>query len=329
MAATQIAMSAAADYLGNGAIEVPVFESEIFDIVRRSSVTLQRFKQVRATGHPHRYFEQTAIATAASVDPRNIAATPAGPTRVERPAFIKATVAQTNISQFDKDVTAQQNQFASVIAKDVDDIISGIEIQRATMVWQGTDTSLVSPTTLQWMGGLTQITNQATMAPGGSIIDTIKTQVANMLNNTIYVPRPTAIYVSPLLADLIDQEAKAARIDLNSKEVVAGVSVKYLSTQAGDLPIIGDPFIPVVAAGTAAYGFSAVPTGYKGYMAAIISEGDVEIPVISGSDFNPNPRLFQLGLVGNLAGQFVGLKFDAIIFKAAAYAHVALQIQHT
>lgn len=322
-----ISMSAAADYLGTGAIEVPIFEREITDVVRRSSTALRRIKQVPATGHPHRYFEQTAIAQASSVDPRNIAPSATGPTRLERPAFIKAAVAQSNLSLFDKDVTEQQGQFAAVVAKDIDDIISGIEVLRGQMFWGGTDTSLVAPTTLQWEGGLTQISQQFTVATSASIIDGIKTAVANMIANQQFVVKPTGIYVNPLLGDYIDQEAKASHIELAEMEVVAGVKVGSLATQAGKIPLIPDVYMPTTAAATAQYGFSATPSGIKGYYAVIVMESEIEIPVISGKEFKPDPRLFQLGLTGNLAGQFVGVKFDAIIFKGASYMHAVVQVQ--
>jgi hypothetical protein len=319
-------LSAAADYLGTGAVEVPIFEKEITDVVRRSSVAIQRFPQVPATGHPHRYFEQTAIATAAAVDPRNISATASGPTRLERPVFIKAATGQSNLSLFDKDVTEQQGQFASVVAKDIEDIVSGIEVLRAQMLWGGTDTSLVAPTTLQWMGGLAQITQEFTCASGSSIIDALKTAVATMVANANYAVRPTAIYLNPLLGDYIDQEAKASRITLDEVEVVAGVTVSAISTQVGKLPLVGDPYMPTCPASTAQYSFSATPAGLKGYYAAIVMESEIEIPVISGKDFNPNPRLFQLGLSGNLAGQFVGVKFDAVVFKGQSYMHAVVQV---
>jgi hypothetical protein len=51
----------AADYIGPGAIEVPLYQTEILDIVRRRGIFGQRIKQVPATGHPSRYFEETAI----------------------------------------------------------------------------------------------------------------------------------------------------------------------------------------------------------------------------------------------------------------------------
>src|SRR6185437_9845240 len=110
-------IAAAADFLGNGAIEINKYESEIFDIIRRTSIALQRFDRKPATGHPHRYFEQTAIAAAGFTDPRNITPTPTGPSRVERSAYIKAITNQTNLSLFDVEVTKQQGQFAQVEAK--------------------------------------------------------------------------------------------------------------------------------------------------------------------------------------------------------------------
>ena len=61
MNAQFIDLSAAADFLGPGAVEVNRYQSEITDIVRRRGVFGQRIKQVPATGHPSRFFEQTAI----------------------------------------------------------------------------------------------------------------------------------------------------------------------------------------------------------------------------------------------------------------------------
>lgn len=326
-------MNAAADFLGPGAIEVPVFEKEIMDKVRRSSHALQRFRSKRATGHPHRYFEQTAIATAAAVDPRNLSSSATNPTRVERPAFIKAVIAQTNISMFDKEVTEQQGQFAGVVAQDIDDIINAVEIKRAGMLWTGTDTSMTSPTTLEWMGALEQIgtaggsVNTFTVASGTAIIDGIKTQVANLVGQVGFDVRPSAIYLNPILADYIDQEAKASHIELGTMDIVAGTTVKYISTQAGNLPLIPDPFMPTDTASK--YGFSAPPAGQKNYYVAILMESETEIAYISGKTDDPKPRLFQLGLTGNLSGQFVGVKFDALVIKGATYAHGLGVVQRT
>ena len=324
-AAAMSAVQAAADFLGPGAIELPIFEREITDIVRRSSVAFSRLPQVKATGHPHRYFEQTAIATATATDPRNISPAASNPTRVERSALIKACVAQTNMSLFDVDVTRQQGIYVNLEAKDLEDIVSAIQVFRAAEVWGGTDTNLLTPTTQQWVGGLTQITQTSVIAPGASIIDGLKAEVALMVANTTYVVKPTAIYVNPILGDYMDREAKAANITFGEETVAAGVVVSKLRTQAGDLPLIPDVWLP--SATGAQYGFSAPPAGYKNYFAVISMENMVEIPYVSGEDENPNPRIFQLGLVGNLAGQYVGIKFDAIIFKGPSYAHAVVAVQ--
>lgn len=320
-----IQLAAAADFLGTGAIEVPEFEREILDVVRRSSVALQRIRQIPATGHPHRYFEQTDIARGAFTDPRAIAPSAQAPTRVERPAFIKAICNQSNLSLFDREVTEQQGRYASVVAKDINDIISGIEVVRAAAIWNGNDTSMTVPTTTQYMGGLSQITQSAIIAPGASIVDGIKSMVAVMMANQTFMVRPTAIYINPILGDYLDREMKASGLQLEQVNVAGGVSVSGINTMAGRLPLIPDAWIPNSAG--AAFGFGAPPAGNKNYYAVILTEEWVEMPVISGSTFNPNPRLFQLGLTSALTGQYVAIKFDTIIFKGPSYAHAIVVVQ--
>jgi len=321
-------ITAAADFLGNGAIEINKYESEIYDIIRRNSIFLQRVSRKLATGHPHRYFEQTAIATAAFTDPRNITPTATGPARVERSAYVKAIVNQTNLSLFDVEVTRQQGQFAAVEAKDIQDILNSVIVASASGVWTGTDTSLTIPTTTQYVSALTQITTTGQVVNGASIIDGIKSQVAQMVANTTYVIRPTAIYIDPILGDYLDREAKASQITFDKVEVTAGVMVRAIQTQAGPIPLVVDPFLSaaISAAGVSAYGFSAVPTALKGYYAVIVTEADIEMAVISGGDGNMSPRLFQLGLLSGLQGQYVGIVFDNLIVKGATYAHRLVQV---
>jgi hypothetical protein len=322
-------MDAAADYLGNGAIEVNMYETEIFDLVRRSSPIFDRVRAEPATGHPHRFFEETAIGQGQFSDPRTISYTAGGPTRQEDVIYIKALVNGSNFGLFDVQVTQQQGQFSYVEAKDVNDIISGIQVVRCKGIWQGTDTSYSSPSTIQYYGLLNQITQQATIAPGASIIDGIKAQVAKMVANQSYTVRPTAIWVNPIVGDLIDREAKAQQITLGRVEVTAGVWVKTIATQAGELPLLTDPFLPSVpSASGAAYGFSAAPAGYQNYFCAILSENHVSRPYIDGGKNNGGvPQLFQLGLVGDLQKKFVAVLFDAILAKGSSYAHSIVAIQ--
>src|SRR5277367_4042186 len=161
MKAQFIDLHAAADFLGPGAIEVNRYQTEIFDIVRRRGIFGQRVKQVPATGHPSRFFEETAInsptAAQAFVDPRNITAVVGSPTRVERTVPLKALVSQINYNLFDLEVGAQQSQFAYLQAKDLTDSVDGLLRTHDVALWNGTDTSLSAPTTTQYFGAIGQI----------------------------------------------------------------------------------------------------------------------------------------------------------------------------
>lgn len=320
-------LEAAADFLGPGAIEINIYEKQIFDIVRRKSKMLSRIMKPLATGAPHRYFEQTAIATAQNTDPRNIATTPTSPTRVERSAVIKAFTAQTNFSTFDVWVTKQQGQYASLEAQDIDDITSAIVVLEATELWTGTDTSLTVPTTQQFVGLLTQITQQATIAPGYSIIDFLKQEVAVMANNATYDVQPTAIAVDLRLGDFIDREAKASHIELATMDIAAGVKVNALVTQAGLLPLIPDVYLGTAATTGAAYGFSAAPAGKTNRFAVILTEDLIEMPYIGPPGASGLPQIFQLGLLGGLQGQFVGIHFPTLIAKGPSYGHAVVCVQ--
>src|SRR5271170_4926987 len=246
MNAQFIDLNASADFLGPGAIEVNRYQTEIFDIVRRRGVFGQRIKQVPATGHPSRFFEETAInaptATLAFVDPRNITPTVGSPTRVEMAVPLKALVSQINYNLFDLEMTAQQSQFAYLQAKDLADSVDGLLRTHDVALWNGSDTSLSSPTTTQYFGVIGQIVaggNTATIGTTSSIVDGIKTTIANMVASSSYAVRPTAIYSNPVLLDLIDREMKTEyNVVLNTVEITAGLRVKALSTQAGDLPLI-------------------------------------------------------------------------------------------
>jgi hypothetical protein len=279
MNATFADINAAADFIGPGAIEVPLYQTEIFDICRRSSPFGQRIKQVPATGHPSRFFEETAIPNpgmAGFVNPRSIVAPVVSPTRVERSVPLKAIVSQINYNLFDIELGNQQQQFAYLQAKDLVDTVSGVMVAHDVALWNGNDTSLSTPTTTQYMG---------------------------------FHVRPTAIYANPVLLDLIDREMKTEfNVVLNTDSITGGIRVKMLSTQAGDLPLIPDWSLSYT--GTPGSGTAVLP-------AYIVTEDLIEYHWLG----DPTPRIFQLGLPGSLAQQYVAVKFGAPVVKGANYAH--------
>jgi len=305
----------AADYIGPGAIEVPLYQTEITDIVRRRGAFGQRIKQVPATGHPSRFFEETAIptpGTAGFVDPRNIVAPVVSPTRVERSVPLKAVVAQLNYNLFDVELGTQQKQFAYLQAKDLVDTIEGVMHTHDVALWNGNDTSLSTPTTAQYYGVAAQIAaggNTTTIGTTASIVDGFKSTVAQMVANSSFAVRPSAIYANPVLLDLIDREMKTDyNVVLETVEITAGLKVKALSTQAGNLPLIPDWTLSYT--GTPGSGSAVLP-------AYIVTEDMIEYHWLSDS----NPRVFQLGVPRSLASQYVVVKFGAPVVKGANYAH--------
>jgi hypothetical protein len=321
MKAQFLDLNAAADYLGPGAVEVDRYQNEITDIVRRRGVFGQRIKQVPATGHPSRFFEETAIAspTAAQafVDPRNIQPTLQAPTRVERSVPLKALVSQVNYNLFDMEVGTQQSQFAYLQAKDLADSVEGVLRTHDVALWNGNDTSLSNPTTPQYFGAIGQIEaggNSATIATNASIVDGLKSTIAQMVANSSFEARPSAIYANPVLLDLIDREMKAEfNVVLSTAEITGGLRVKTLSTQAGELPLI--PEWTLGYTGTPGSGSAVLP-------AYIVSEDMIEYHWLT----DPNPRVFKLGLPSSLLSQSVVVKFGGVVVKGASYAHYEVKV---
>ena len=314
-------LHAAADYMGPGAIEIEMYQREIFDIVKRRGAFGQRIVNVPATGHPSRFFEETAIpspsAANAFVDPRNIAASTVSPTRVERSVPLKALVSQINYNLFDIELGNQQEQFAFLQAKDLKDAVDGLMRTHDVSLWNGNDTSLSTPTTFQYFGAAGQIAagGQVVSVPTSeAIVDGLKSQVAAMVSNSNYEVRPTAIYANPVLLDLIDREMKTEfNVVLSTTQVAGGLTVKTLSTQAGELPLIPEW----------ALGYTGTPgTGTANLPAYIVTEDLIEYHWLT----DVNPRVFQLGLSGNLARQLVVVKFGGMVVKGANYAHSLVNV---
>ena len=321
MKANFLDLHAAADFLGPGAVEVNRYQTEITDIVRRRGVFGQRMKQVPATGHPSRFFEETAIAspTAAQafVDPRNIVPILQAPTRVERSVPLKALVSQINYNLFDMEVGTQQSQFAYLQAKDLADAVDGILRTHDVALWNGNDTSLSTPTTAQYFGAIGQIEaggNSTTIATTASIVDGLKSTIAQMVASSSYEVRPTAIYANPVLLDLIDREMKAEfNVVLATSQITGGITVKTLSTQAGELPLIPEWALPYT--GTPGSGTAVLP-------AYIVSEDMIEYHWLTDS----NPRVFRLGLPNSLMTESVVVKFGGVVVKGASYAHYEVKV---
>jgi len=235
---------------------------------------------------------------------------------VERSVPLKALVSQINYNLFDMEVGTQQSQFAYLQAKDLADSVDGLLRTHDVALWNGNDTSLSTPTTPQYFGAIGQIEaggNSTTIAAGASIVDGLKSTIAQMVSSSSYEVRPTAIYANPVLLDLIDREMKAEfNVVLSSAQITGGLTVKTLSTQAGELPLIPEWTLPYTGTG----GPGSVLPAY------IVTEDMIEYHWLT----DPNPRVFKLGLPNTLMTQSVVVKFGGVVVKGASYAHYEVKV---
>jgi len=322
-------MSAAATYLGPGVIEVDSYQTEITDLVRRRFQFGQRIKQTRATGQPSRYFEQFTIPLGEFTNPRQIVSEAAQPSRGERALNLKAIVSAMNFSLFDVEVTQQQGEFQGLQAKDLTDLVNGVMYTHDLALWAGNDTDLLANTTTQYVGcsgqilrgaelanigngvtTITPVTGSGIVSGASSIVDQIKTYIASMVAREDYEVLPTSIYANPLTCDQLDREAKLLNLNVDKVQITPGLVVTAIMTQAGLIPIIPDASIKVFPQGNGTFLHTFFVT----------TDNMIEYHYLT----DPNPRVFQLGLTGNLGGSFSVVKFGAPVVKGAPYAHGAL-----
>jgi hypothetical protein len=327
-----INISAAADYMGNGAIELPEYQKDITDLVKRAGVLGNRISYVPATGSISRFFEQTAIADGQVVDPRNIGAgvSATSPTRIEKSLLIKAITNQVNFGLFDLETTAQQGVFAQLKAKDLTDMVNGIIRLNHKKLWVGGDTVSGNqvgggtPGSNDYVGLVNQITKTAVIAPTDSIVDGIRAQVAQLMADQDFDLIPTAIYINPIALSFLENEVRnsngAVQFIQTTLDGTAGLSVNGIMTAAGVLPLISESFL---GKDITIPGISAAAAGKANYPFAILTESLVEYHYVGSKQ----PRVFQLGTLSSLSEQYIGVQFGAPVVKAAGTAHVIGVIQ--
>jgi len=96
--------------------------------------------------------------------------------------------------------------------------------------------------------------------------------------------------------------------------VTGGLIVNALATQAGLMPLIPDWSLANGAAGA-----STSEAGKTDYKAAILMESMLEMHYLT----TPEPRVFVLGLEGNLATRYAVVLFNAPVAKGKANAATA------
>ena len=308
-----------ADINNGHALVFPEIDPVIKDILSRDTAIRSRIQSRPEGLETFRWVEQTAIARNAKFsDPRTIAPTDDNkPTRVEKLAKLKCITSRISYGFFDTALT-RNGTFASVLEKDMSDAVQDCLGLSNAAIYTGSDTSYGSPTTNEYMGLMTAITNTATFDSAKRITQQIKTEVARMGNKKFGEAKslPTAIYVNPLTADLIDQECedKDNNVKLYDVEITAGVVCHGIMTTAGILPIIRDPEIPLKANATDNKKFD--------HKILLLNEDQiVRHYFVSGNQSYGEPVVFKLGLTESLVDDYVLFMADNVVVKYPDVAH--------
>lgn len=303
-------LSFAADYMGNGAIHVPVFDELILDRTRNRGIILDRIRTKPATGSPTRWFEKEPHENKASF--KGVRALghdmDTQAKRTEKYATIHAIMNGTQFGHFDLEVTQQQAIYNRLKAEDLKDMIDDLLAFQNKALWTGAATSVDDTSSLEYCSILTQITQTGDVASGTRISEAICDAVAEMCAKVDYRVRPTAIYCNPAVARAIEKEEELFAKTIRMAEVTLkpGTRVKAIATTAGDLPIITDPFIP---------------HSDEDFKIIIVDETLLERQYIT----TDRPRLYQMGIEPSLSQKFIALQYDTIIVKGGSFGHYALK----
>lgn len=299
-----------ADYIGTGAIHVPVFDKPILDNTRKRGVLLQRVPAKAATGHPTRYFEKEPHDSKHQfINPRNIDHNlDTSLDYTEKSALVRGLVDGITFSKFDREVyyDAQGAGFGDLQADALNEMITDMLDAQDRAVWTGNATDLMDSKNPEYCSVLTQVKKKGTIAKGARIVLGIIQNVAELMYNKKYAVRPTAIYMNPLDKALLDEQEMLEKDKLKTftMEVIPGIETPAIMTAAGILPIICDIYCPVGKI-------------------LIADEKQFERRYVASAA----PRVYQLGTEKDLATRFIAVLFDTFIVKAAEYGHKVITIE--
>lgn len=301
------------------ALVFPEIDPVVKDILSRETQMRSRIQTKPEGMETFRWVEQTGIArNAAFSDPRSIApAQTNAPTRVEKLAKLKCITSRITYGFFDSALT-RNGTFSQILEQDMRDAVSDCLGTSNAAIYNGTDTSYGTPTTNQYFGIMTAITNTATFNTTDSIADQIGSQIAKMINKKFGVAKsvPTAIYMNPLTADLMNkqEQAKDTNMRLFTNTIMPGAIVPMIQTMVGPLPVIVDPEITLAANGTD-------PTKYD-HKILIVNENQITRHYfVDGNRSYGDPVVFKLGLTQTLADDYVIFMADNVVVNYPSVAH--------
>ena len=318
------ASSDAIDYKGPGALLTPKYQQEILDLTRKRGVLGNRINYIPATGQPSRYVELQPVTGGQYADPRNMTeVTPTVPQYTEHALWIRAITGRINYSLFDIQANKQFGNWKNLQARHLMEMMEAVLKTEDKALWIGKN-NVSGSSTYENPNVIDGIITQLTAADAVDNVDqetlihrAIKTTVAEIMAQENYDVVPTAVYMNPLVLDMLENEQEDAGnfrriLSETETEVVPGVKVRSIQTAAGSLPVITDPLLEAKDGAN----------NTKDYPVVILTEPLVEYHWVG----SPNLQLFLLGREEGLASNYQACKFGAPIVKGAAVAHKLLWV---
>lgn len=304
-----------------------VFEDTIYDYQNRRLSIFNIIPSYEANGAAHLWMEETKTPDNTQFsDPRTLAykAIDADYGRLPKSVIIKCLTSKFSIPYFDTLTARQQNNnLPDFVTRDLNKWLWSFDKFINTKIMFGSDTSLETPTTNEYVGLFTQLTNTPVRAKTETtvtITDILETEVAEMDSDTVNTGPNDNSLVFVMNARTMDlwikqERARQGNYRPYTTEFRPGFKIPTITTAKGEIPIIVENFLPVVD--------NTANTSYD-HNILLLDRSKIERLYIG----SPTPTVFPFN-TGNdqLSDDRLAVLFDALLVRDAANSHFNLTYQ--
>lgn len=302
-----------------------IFEDTIYDYLLRRLSVFNIIPSYEANGPAHMWVEQSKIPDNTQFsNPRNLTYKTIDDDygRLPTSAIIKCITSKLSIPYFDTLAARQQGEMPDFVTKDLNDWLFMFDKFINTKIIYGNDTSLSTPTTLEYMGIFNQITNRPVRAKDSTatLTDVIETEVANMDSDTLNTSISDANLVLVMNTRTTDLWVKEERVRNGNfrpytNEFKPGFKVPSVVTSRGEIPIITENYLNVV---------NNTTNDSTDHSVLLIDRSKIERRYIGSA----NPSVFPWNM-GNdqLSDDKLAVLFDTLIVRNGAKSHFNLTYQ--
>lgn len=303
-----------------------IFEDMIYDYQLRRLSVFNIIPSYEANGPAHMWVEQSKLPDNTQFsDPRNLTykAIDDDYGRLPTSAIIKCITSKFSVPYFDTLAAKQQGAMPDFVAKDLNDWLFMFDKFINTKMIYGSDTSLSTPTTLEYMGLTKQITNapvRAKTETTRTLTDVIETEVAKLDSDTLNTAISDAnlvLLMNTRTTDLWvkEERARSGNFRPYTNEFKPGFKVPSIVTSRGEIPIITENFLNVV---------DNTGNTSTDHTVILLDRSKVERRYIGSA----NPSVFPWN-TGNdqLSDDKLAVLFDTLIVRNGAKSHFNLTYQ--